>query len=305
MKKTIKLLVGIVIILIIVIGIVIVIKNKKFDPYAIENEYNMSDEIFERQDNVEYGTVDSDVEYYSTTAGDYKKMNVLLPPGYSKEKKYPVVYHLHGFGTSYKAHVRENSYMHILYGNLYAKKLVEPMIIVGVDMYTDKQEDKEDKTDEELRFIYDKVIDDIVNDVMPFMESNYSIKTGRENTAISGASQGGSEALATGFKYLDKFAYIAGIAPDPGVIPTEFYKGTFWNVPIFQEFPMPTEENTPKYLYMAVGSNDEYNVDCTLYYGKVLNEMGIKNQTDYVEGYEHDTEFWKRSMYNFLKKIFK
>ena len=279
--------------------------ENKNDIYSTKNIYKIDNYFYEKHDGVDYGTLESDVTYYSKTAKDYKNVNIILPPGYNEDTKYPVLYYIHGWGGKYSTHIKEESYMHLLYGNMYAKNLVKPMIIVGVDMYTDILEEKDNKTDEELRFIYDKVIDDIPNDLMPFIESNYSVKTGRENTAVAGISQGGSESLATGFKYLDKYGYIASLAPDTGVIPTEWFKGTFWNTPIFNEFPMPTKENTPYYIYLAVGSKDPWNIECTKYYGEVLTNMGIKNQTDFVEGYGHNIEFWRLGMYNFMYKIFK
>ena len=43
------------------------------DPYAIENRYDIGDEMFKKSDGVDYGTVQKDVSYYSTTAGDNKQ----------------------------------------------------------------------------------------------------------------------------------------------------------------------------------------------------------------------------------------
>ena len=62
------------------------------------------------------------------------------------------------------------------------KGLTVPMIIVNVDMYTDKQSEKSAKSEEQLRYIYDKAIDDVAIDLMPFIEKTYSVKTGRGNT---------------------------------------------------------------------------------------------------------------------------
>ena len=278
---------------------------ENFDPYEEKNVYELDDSIVYKQDDVHYGRIDEDVKYYSKIAGDYKTCNVVLPYGYDENTKYPVMYFIHGWGASYKDHFSEESYLHLLHGNMIAKNLAVPMIVVAVDMYTGKQAERDKKSDEALRFLYDNVVDDIALDLMPYIEEHYSVKTGRENNAIIGVSQGGAESLITGFKYLDKFGYIAGIAPDTGVIPTEWYKGTFWNTPYFEEFPMPTEDNMPIYLYMAVGSDDPWNVDCTLYYSEVLNKMGVKNQTDLVEGFGHDAGFWRLGVYNFMHKIFR
>lgn len=276
-----------------------------YDPYAVENRYDVDAEMFEKQSGVDYGTLQKDVTYYSTIAGDNKQVNILLPTGYDEKQTYPVTYVFHGFGGDHNTHLDTDSYLVLLYGNMLHQGLAVPQILVGMDMYTDKAADKEDKSDEELRYIYDKAITETGVDLMPFIEAHYPVKTGRENTAIAGMSEGGAKSLCTGFEWLDKFGYIGSFAPDTGVIPTEYYKGTFWNTPYMQEFPQPNESNTPRYLYMAVGSEDPWNIDCTLYYRDVLNEMGVKNQTDYVEGYGHDSDFWGQCFYNFLSKTFR
>ena len=279
--------------------------DDKFNPYSTENKYDIGEEMFEKRNDVDYGTVLKDVIYFSQTAGDNKQCNILLPAGYNENNQYPVMYIFHGFGGSHSDQIDDDSYVTLLYGNMLHDNLAVPQIIVNVDMYTDKQSEKAEKSDEELRYIYNKAIDDVAKDLMPFIEDNYSVKTGRENTAVAGMSEGGAKSLCTGFKWLDKFGYIASFAPVPGVIPTEFYKGTYWNTPYLEEFPQPTDENTPFYLYLAVGSKDPWNIDCTLYYKQVFDEMGIKNQTDYVDGYEHNHIFWRQCFYNFLSKIFK
>ncbi|MEE0675097.1 MAG: hypothetical protein UCN61_04460, partial [Ruminococcus sp.] len=58
-----------------------------FDPYAIESRYDIGDEMFEKRDGVDYGTVEKDVSYYSTTAEDDKQCNILLPAGYDESEK--------------------------------------------------------------------------------------------------------------------------------------------------------------------------------------------------------------------------
>ena len=276
-----------------------------YDPYAVANRYDVGSEMFEKQSGVEYGTLQKDVTYYSSVAGDNKQVNILLPAGYDESQTYPVTYVFHGFGGDHNTHIDTDSYLVLLYGNMLDKGLTVPQILVGMDMYTDKLADKDAKTEEELRFIYDKAIKETGVDLMPFIEEHYPVMTGREYTAVAGMSEGGAKSLCTGFEWLDKFGYIGAFAPDTGVIPTEYYKGTFWNTPYMQEFPQPDESNTPYYLYMTVGSEDPWNIDCTLYYRDVLDKMGVRNQTDYVEGYGHDADFWGQCFYNFLAKTFK
>ena len=149
------------------------------DLYAMETYDEVPEYLSEWHDDVDYGTIEEDVEYYSTTAGDYKYCNVLLP----------VLYMYHGFGGRYDSHVHDHSILQTLYGNMLSEGLTVPMIIVGADMYTDLLSEKDDKSDAELRPCYDKGVEDIVQDLMPFIESRYPVKTGRMNTAVTGASR--------------------------------------------------------------------------------------------------------------------
>ena len=278
-----------------------------YDPYSVENKYDIPDSYFEKKSGVDYGTVLKDVTYYSTTAGDNKQCNILLPAGYDESQTYPVMYIFHGFSGSHNNQIDTDSYVTLLYGNMLHDNLTVPMILVNVDMYTDKQADKESKTEEELRYSYDKAVDDVAVDLMPFIEKNYPVKTGRENTAVAGMSEGGAKSLCTGFKWLDKFGYIGSFAPDTNVIPIgDNYMDSFWTVPYFPDgFPQPTADTTPYYLYMTVGSEDPWNIQGTLHYRDVLNDMGVKNQTDLVEDYGHDADFWRQCFYNYLTKLFK
>jgi enterochelin esterase-like enzyme len=139
---------------------------------------------------------------------------------------------------------------------------------------------------------------------MPFIEDRYSVKKGRLFTAISGVSQGAATSLAAGFKWQSRMAYIASLAPDPGVIPTPYYQGTYWNWPIFDAFTIESPGTMPRYIYLTVGTEDPWNIEVTAYYGREMDRLGIPNQNDLVKGYGHDNDFWLLGHYNFLQKIF-
>ncbi len=49
------------------------------------------------REGIEHGKLER-VDYDSKTVGVKRWMQVYTPPGYSKEKKYPVLYLLHGIG---------------------------------------------------------------------------------------------------------------------------------------------------------------------------------------------------------------
>lgn len=268
-------------------------------------DYYPDDFYLKKHFYIGYGKVLKDVGYYSHTAGENKTMNILLPQGYDSQKSYPVLYVYHGFHGSPADHISDHSYLRKLYGNLLFKNEAVPMLIVSVDMYTAKRDEREGKSQAELFKIYGKVVEDIVLDVIPYVESHYCVKAGRENRAVAGVSEGGSKALCTGFRHPDMFAYIGAFAPDPGFIPTPYYHGTFWENAMFHTLPVPAEEYMPRYLYMAVGSKDPWNVGVTMDYKKQFDNAGILNHTDLVEGFDHELNFWQPCFYNFLKNCFR
>ena len=88
--------------------------DTNYDPYSVENRYDIPDSYFEKKSGVDYGTVQKDVTYYSTTAGDNKQCNILLPAGYDESQTYPVMYIFHGFGGSHSDQIDTDSYVTLL-----------------------------------------------------------------------------------------------------------------------------------------------------------------------------------------------
>src|SRR4051794_30694287 len=81
-----------------------------------------------RRDGIERGKLQS-VEYDSRSVGDARKMMVYLPPGYSKDTRYPVLYLLHGAGDDETGWSTKGAAAVIL-DNLLADKKIVPMIVV-------------------------------------------------------------------------------------------------------------------------------------------------------------------------------
>ena len=69
------------------------------------------------------------MEYDSKSVGVTRRMTVYLPPGYSKDVKYPVLYLLHGAGDDETGWSKKGAAENIL-DNLYAEKKLAPMIVV-------------------------------------------------------------------------------------------------------------------------------------------------------------------------------
>jgi len=53
---------------------------------------------------------------------------------------------------------------------------------------------------------------DLLEDVMPLVESIYRTKADREHRAIVGLSMGGGQSLTVGLNHLDRFAWVGGFS---------------------------------------------------------------------------------------------
>jgi enterochelin esterase-like enzyme len=81
-----------------------------------------------RRDDIDRGKIET-VEYDSKTVGVKRKMVVYTPPGYTKDKKYPVLYLLHGAGDDETGWQKKGA-ADVILDNLYADKKAVPMIVV-------------------------------------------------------------------------------------------------------------------------------------------------------------------------------
>ena len=69
------------------------------------------------------------IEYDSKTVGTKRKMQVYTPPGYTTDKKYPVLYLLHGIGGD-ETEWQRFATPDVLLDNLIADGKAVPMIVV-------------------------------------------------------------------------------------------------------------------------------------------------------------------------------
>src|SRR5438046_6457734 len=56
---------------------------------------------------------------------------------------------------------------------------------------------------------------DLLKDVIPAIESRYSVQADREHRALAGLSMGGGQALNFGLGHLDTFAWVGGLSSAP------------------------------------------------------------------------------------------
>lgn len=241
----------------------------------------------ERQ-GIAHGTVEI-AEYYSKTVGTYRHTLVYLPPGYTSRKRYPVLYLLHGIGGDEMEWYRNGS-PQIILDNLYAEGKLAPMIVVLPN-------GRAQKDDRPIGNVYATAPafavfeTDLLNDLMPYVQSHYSTKTGPENTALAGLSMGGGQALDFGLKHLDKFGWIGAFSPAPNTYPPDQL--------------VPDLDGARKLRLLWISGGDQ---DGLIFIGQrthaYLKEHNIPHIW-HVDSGAHDFDVWKNDLYLFSQLLFR
>lgn len=253
--------------------------------------------------DMEYGEIIT-TKYYSTTCGREKNVIIALPESYTEEKEYPVMYVLHGVGGSEKDMIGNGSSgARVIAANLAADGEAKEMILVFPNMFSSATRANFSGIDTENMAAYDNFVNDLVNDLMPYMEENYSVATGRENTAVVGFSMGGRESLCIGFSRPDLFGYVGAIAPAPGLTPG---KDMFLDhVGTFAEEDLVFEGESPEILMICSGDKDSVVGQFPKSYHTILNTNGVNHIWYEIPGSNHGDPAISSGLYNFCKMIFK
>lgn len=229
------------------------------------------------------------VTYDSKVVGTRRRMQVYLPPGYSPAVKYPVLYLLHGIGGD------ENEWEHyvhpdVILDNLIAKGEAVPMIVV----MPNGRAQKNDRPEGDLfkaAPAFARFEGDLLEDVIPAIQSRYSTQTSREGRALAGLSMGAGQSLNFGLAHLDTFAWIGSFSAAPNTRS------------LAQLLPDPAVAAARlKLLWVSVGRND----------GLLHNNQGLhawlkQNHVPHVwnvDGNAHNTPEWKNNFYNFARRVF-
>jgi len=160
-------------------------------------------ELWQLRD-VPHGRVEMLTHRSKVLDGAERQVFVYTPPGYQKGKSsYPVLYLFHG-SNDVAAGWTWTGNAHLILDNLIADGKSVPMVIVmpwgHAVPFGSPREVQSRNTDLHERYV--------VEEVMPWMESEYRLKPGAANRAVVGLSMGGGQALRIGLNHIDKFAHV-------------------------------------------------------------------------------------------------
>lgn len=155
--------------------------------------------------NVPHGEM-SYLFYESKTLKRTRPLVVYTPPGYrAGTDKYPVLYLVSGTTDTEETWFRAGR-MNFILDNLIAQKKAVPMIVVMP--YGNMMMGTPPPTSPQAADMYRVFNDELLGNILPFVEANFRVLADRENRAIAGFSRGGGQSLFTAFNNLDKFAWI-------------------------------------------------------------------------------------------------
>src|SRR5262249_17401648 len=242
-----------------------------------------------KRDDIERGKLET-VEYHSTTVGGKRKAQVYTPPGYSTDRKYPVLYLLHGIGGDEREWTRGGS-ANVVLDNLYADKLAVPMIVVLPNGRASKTLTARDPIPKQSPAfaLFEK---ELLTDLIAFIEKTYSVKADRESRALAGLSMGGGQALNFGMNNLGTFAWVGGFSSAPNTRrPAALIKD-------------PAEAAKKlRLLYVSCGDKDSlFRISVGVH--KMLEEKKVPHIYNVIPGGQHDFKVWKNDLYHFTQLLF-
>ena len=245
--------------------------------------------------NVPHGTVHINW-YNSATVGGLRSIYVYTPPGSEEGKsKIPVLYLLHGSGDTEAGWV-DIGRANLILDNLIAAGSAKPMMVVmpygrplpDVMLVPSAGRGPANANDQ--------FGNDLLHDVIPYVEKLYRASAKPDDRAIAGLSMGGGQALQIGTAHLDTFHYIGAFSAGGGRgNPEDVYKDFFAD---------PAAANKKlKLFYIACGKADALFVG-----SQALSDALDKRQINHTfapseEG--HVWRNWRNYLTDFAPQLFR
>ncbi|WP_408072628.1 alpha/beta hydrolase-fold protein [Butyrivibrio sp. JL13D10] len=265
--------------------------NVGYGAFVNENFFEMEDETFDDYilKDVPHGTIHLQ-SYRSGVCGCEKPLYVYTPAGYeNSHEKYPVIYLQHGGGENETGWIWQGKVNNIL-DNMIADGRAKKCIVVmaqGYSFYPDGSSDP----------AIGSFSDEMVNDIVKFVDKNYRTLADRQNRAISGLSMGGFQTQYIAFHHPDIFA-------NAGIFSAFFkindakddYRDVLFDKNKFND--------TYRYMFLGIGEQDYRMYDTDVENMKLLHETyGLPIEFYHVPGI-HDWTFWRKAMVKFLEGVF-
>lgn len=265
--------------------------------------------------DVPHGQV-REVWYNSKVTESWRHALVYLPPGYDTNVKmrYPVLYLQHGAGEDETGWIRQG-HANVILDNLIAAKNCKSMIVVMAYGYA--QRPSHPLTDltakpwgspEMLKAMQDMAgvfEDDVIEALIPFIDSTFRTLSDRDHRAMAGLSMGGMQTYQITLNHLDRFSYVGGFSGAGGMLvlgekkldPRTDYNGVFADPAAFAK--------KVHLLWLGVGTAEPERLRSGLQrLHTSLEDAKIAHIFYESPGTDHEWQTWRRDLKDFAPRLF-
>jgi len=265
---------------------IVIVYKKKIE--TLKEDYTAPSGFDRKKPGGVYGTL-TEKSYSSATTGAERKCYVYTPPGYDPNVTYPVMYLLQGIGGTHIEWLLGSP--NEILSNLINAGKAKPMIVILPNARAMNPDSAPSNVYGTINInAFNNFINDLKNDLMPFINDNYHVSNERNKHAIAGLSIGGMESLYIGIKMPETFGYIGVFSASPGLTLTP------------EQMIFPDEYKNSTFIMICCGLQDGL-LSFSQNYNKSLEDNGIKTTYYTIPG-GHDFGIWKNGLYNFAKRIF-
>ena len=241
------------------------------------------------------------VHYFSEVDQAWRPLMVYTPAGYNEGKqKYPVVYIQHGGGEDHRGWMEQGRTAQIL-DNLIAQGKAVPMIVVSSNSNVQNRNGGfgGGYSWQGMQSFRNELIDNVI----PFVEKNYRVKKDRKSRAMCGLSMGGGQSFYIGLRSPEVFANV-------GVFSTGMFGGIAGaaNFDLEKEVPGMLS-NTKAFnaqldvFFISCGEQDP-RIQYTRNIVEKMREAGVEVRFNSYPG-DHEWQVWRKSLHEFAQYLFK
>lgn len=241
---------------------------------------------YDPKPEVPHGTITTHY-YLSSVTNGLRDMMVYLPANYDPKKKYPVLYLMGGSGDLTETWVMHGRANWIL-DNIIAEGRAKEMIVCFPN---DQMVTRSHPKHTELAFPL--VEKELINCVVPFMESHYNVIKNKHGRALAGLSMGGRMTQYVGLRNLDTFGSLGILSAAIELKETPA---------IFE----PDINSKIDYLFVGGGTYEKGFMGRHITLHNELDKLGVKHQFYEGGGGAHDLVTWRHLLYDeFLPNLWK
>ena len=237
--------------------------------------------------------------YASAAVGEEREYFVYTPPGYDPagERRYPVLYLLHGVGDEASAW-RVAGRADVILDNLIARGEARPMLLVmplgyGFDRPAERMWQVVNNLPEHRR-TQDVQAAALLDEILPRVEAAYRVAPDRDSRAIAGLSMGGAQALYVGLRQPDRFAWIGSFSGALMMFGEGFDA-------VFPGLDRQDGER-PRLLWISCGEED-FVLGVNRQYRDWLAAKGLPFAWHETAG-GHTWRVWRRNLADFARLLF-